>query len=238
MPGPFGKIFRTDPDEMHLFVCTFFNEIQVHFGVGNAEFSQILPISQIPGKGIVDYVVLNEDLLLVYTSDCLAIIYEYTISGANLVYLNKHEMGGDHGINLSSDSSRSKVILSSQKDLHMGVLKIFTVDYSCKSLTLLQQLDMTKQNLPADIQSPDHYLYFVKDWNMDLRVDDCPVILGLQFKSNQLMLCLKLNPKGELEVVKDSFEVERDIFHSSEYHNHAVWTIDRDGRIFKVEIAD
>lgn len=147
-------------------------------------------------------------------------------------------MGGYCGINMACDLGRTRVILSSQKDLHMGILKIYYVDYKCKSLVQLSQLDLRQEIIPDEIQRLENYLYFVKDWNIDLCSKGEPIILGFQFKSKQLMLSLKLDQNGTLEVVRDNLEVERDIFHSSVYHNQAVWAIDREGRIFKIEILD
>ena len=162
-PGPFGKIFRSDPKEQHLFICTFFNEIQIHYGVGTAEFEEIITVPEIPGKGIVDYVVLNQNLFLVYTSDCFAIIYEYTNKNSTLVYLTQQDMGGYYGINLTSNQDRTHVILNSQKDLHMGMLRIFTVDYKCRSLVQISQLDLRHESIPGAIKNSENYLFFVKE---------------------------------------------------------------------------
>lgn len=78
IPSPFGKIFRTDPLEQHLFINTFFNEIQIHMGVGLGNLSEKIIISNIPGKGIVDFLPLRNNLVLVFTSDSMVFIYEYS----------------------------------------------------------------------------------------------------------------------------------------------------------------
>jgi hypothetical protein len=103
IPNSFGKIFRTDPDEKHLFINTFFNEIQIHFGVGTGNFSTKIIISNIPGKGVVDFLPLKNDLILVFTSDNMVLIYEYSEKVTTLVYKCCQDMGEYFGINCSGD---------------------------------------------------------------------------------------------------------------------------------------
>jgi len=56
--------------------------------VGTGNFSKKIIISGIPGKGIVDYLPLRNNLVLVFTSDSFVIIYEFSETGADVVYMS------------------------------------------------------------------------------------------------------------------------------------------------------
>jgi hypothetical protein len=78
----------------------------------------------------------------------------------------------------------------------------------------------------------------MKNINLDLKLGDEPVILGFQNQSDYLMVPMKLSSNNKLEIINDHLELDRDICHKSQYHNRAVWTLDRTGRLFKVELTD
>jgi hypothetical protein len=78
IPTGFGNIFRTDPAEDHLFINTFFNEILIFYGIGSGDFTTQIELNDIPGEGVVDFLPLKNNLLLVYTRDNLVLIYEYS----------------------------------------------------------------------------------------------------------------------------------------------------------------
>jgi hypothetical protein len=95
-------------------------------------------------------------------------------------------------------------------------------------------LDGTKSTL-SDIKK---YMYFIKEVNLDLRLNGEPVILGFQFQSDYLMIPLKLSKKGDIEIINDHVGLKREVCHRTFYHNQAVWTIDRVGNIFKIELNE
>lgn len=81
-------------------------------------------------------------------------------------------------------------------------------------------------------------MYFIKEVNLDLRSGNQPIILGFQFKSDYLMVPLKLGQFGGIEIVNDHIGLSRDVCHRTRFHNGAVWTIDRLGNFFKIELKD
>jgi hypothetical protein len=50
-------------------------------------------------------------------------------------------MGGFFGVSCSGDKDREHIVLSSQKDLHLGLLRVYKVDYSLKCLKEVGSLD-------------------------------------------------------------------------------------------------
>jgi len=52
------------------------------------------------------------------------------------------------------------------------------------------------------------------------------------------MVPLKLDNSGEIEIINDHVGLKRDVCHRTIFHNEAVWTIDRLGNFFKIEMND
>jgi hypothetical protein len=51
------------------------------------------------------------------------------------------------------------------------------------------------------------------------------------------MVPLKVAKDGGVEIISDHIELKRDVCHRAVFHNGAVWTIDRLGNLFKIELS-
>ena len=245
--GAFGKVFRKDKSEKNLFINTFYNEIEVYFGVGQGRQEKRLKIANIPGICISDFRALGSNKLLVATSDGVVIIYEFSEKRFDEIFKMKGRFGGDGYHTVCCNVSRDEryVAICSQRKLEMGVLKIFRISQDLMRLEELSSLD-----LRSDLE--DSFMYYIKDVSLDLYLEGSPrpLILGFQYFSDYLLIpfILKHNEVGSpavegsgerdgvgLELIDDDgLQLpKRGFVNRICYYQNSLWCVDASGLVFR-----
>lgn len=253
LTGSFGKLFRKDKSEKNLFINTFFDEIQIHFGVGQGYFENRLTINDIEGKCVVDFRPLGDDKLFILTSDGFIHILKFDKDGYEYTFHSKEHLEEYFEITSNVAKDEDFIAICSQKNMHIGEIKIFKLSEDKSFLKVYSVLDLRPNE-------NDNFVYFIKEFNMDLKFkkkvypdenddlsslssgdygeeEEVPLVLGFQMKSDYLMIPFKLEEES-IEVVNDYARIERECCHRSCFHKGAVWTIDRLGAIFQIKILE
>ena len=244
--GAFGKVFRKDKHEKHLYINTFYNQIEVYFGVGQARPQKTLKLQNIPGNCITDFRPLKEDKLLVLSSNGLIMIYEISQEqfSYELVFKMKGRFGGEEYFTVTCNVCRNNKFLAvcSQKNLEMGIFKFFRISEDSMRLEEYASLDLR----PLEDAS---FMYYIRELSLDLYKENSqiPYILGFQYVSDYLMIPFQFNRKrgrrsrsgslgGEIGLVDDGLLVERSVINRSCFYGDWLWCVDSTGWVYRIGV--
>jgi len=231
--GFFGRIFRKEEQSGVLFVNTFFDEIEIFHNIGKNEEKHSVKLTDIPGRGIVDYQPFCGSKILVLTSDGLILIYEHSEKGCTLLNKTEEDFMGYFGIAVSICSKEKYVAVASQKDLHIGILSMYEFSDESTSIKKLSSLDMRRNN----DESENEFLYYLKELNMEYYLGDYPIILGFQYHSDFVMIPFLYNGE-EITILNDPQPMKRDKCCRVTVYKEDIWLVDYQGKIVKLSLIN